>query len=146
MTTTGIEQMDTRQANIDDFGKLYTFWEEAGLHLYPKDEERVRFATMLRLNPDLCLLLLDDNKQIVGSVLGGFDGRTASINRLAIHPKLQKQGWGKYLIHELEKIFLARGIRKIAIQIHKLNTEVIPFYKKLGFVEMDYVEMFYKDF
>ena len=78
--------------------------------------------------------------------MGGFDGRTATINRLAISPDEQGKGLGKSLIAELEQKLQKRGIKKVAIMIHVGNTQVIPFYEKLGFKEMDYVKMYYKDF
>lgn len=74
------------------------------------------------------------------------NGRTASINRLAISPAQQGKGLGKALIAELENKLKQKGIKKLAIMIHVGNTQVIPFYEKLGFKEMDYVKMYYKDF
>lgn len=129
-----------------DFQEISAFWQEAGLHLYPENEEQKRFNDMIDLNPDLCCSFINKHNEIIGTVLGGFDGRTATINRLAISPNEQGKGLGKSLITELEQKLQRRGIKKIAIMIHVSNTQVIPFYEKLGFKEMDYVNMYYKDF
>ncbi len=138
--------MTTKLIQKSDFKKIYQFWQEAGLHLYPETEEQKRFDDMIDLNPDLCLCITSENKEILGTILGGFDGRTATINRLAISPDQQGRGLGKSLIVKLEKKLQKKGIKKIAIMIHVGNTQVIPFYEKLGFKEMDYVKMYYKDF
>ena len=137
--------MTTTPLKKSDFNNLYAFWQKAGLQLYPEVAEEKRFYDMLDLNPDLCFCLVDENNEIMATILGGFDGRTATINRLAVHPQHQKKGLGSILIAELEKKLKVRGIKKIALMIHTKNTEVVPFYEKLGFAEMNYVKLYYKD-
>ena len=70
---------------------------------------------MIDHNPDLCLCLTDKNKEIQGTILGGFDGRTAMINRLAISPTQQGKGLGRLLIAKLENKLQQKGIKKVAI-------------------------------
>lgn len=137
--------MNTRLALVADFEDLYKMWESIGLQLYPAQDELKRFADMLDLNPDLCLVLVDQQEKIIGSVLGGFDGRTASIHRLAITTEHQKNGLGKQLLTELEAALRKRGIKKLAAQVHISNTAVIPFYEKQSFSEMTYVKTYFKD-
>ena len=137
--------MPTTPLQKHHFKKVYAFWHAAKLQLYPETEEQQRFDDMIDLNPDLCFCLVDENEEIVGTILGGFDGRTAPINRLAVSPHLQGRVLGKMLVSELEKKLQKRGIKKVALLIHVNNTQVIPFYEKLGFKEMDYVKIYYKD-
>lgn len=137
--------MRNRLASLMDFNELYLFWEKAGLQLYSKDDEFHRYKYMLHLNPELCILLTNDKDEIIGSILGAFDGRTASVHRLAISPTLQKQGLGKSLLQVLERTLKEKGIKKLSAQIHISNTQVLPFYEKLGFQEMTYVKTFFKD-
>jgi ribosomal protein S18 acetylase RimI-like enzyme len=137
--------MTTRQATLDDFSALYLFWQTAGLQLYPETDELKRYESMLNLNPDLCILLINEKQEVIGSIFGAFDGRTASVHRLAILPELQKQGLGKKLIAALEEVLRQKGIKKLSAQIHISNTQVIPFYEKLGFQEMTYVKTYFKD-
>ena len=137
--------MKTRAATLDDFQVLFTLWKDVGLQLYPEQDEQVRFESMVTLNPDLCILLEDNDGKVIGSILGGFDGRTASVHRLAIHPSLQKKGMGSDLLRELEQALRARGVKKLSAQIHITNTAVVPFYEKHGFNEMTYVKTYFKD-
>ncbi len=137
--------MKTRQIHSEDFDGLYKLWEKAKLKLYPIEEERVRFKAMLSLNPELCFVLIDEKQILIGSILGGFDGRTASIHRLAIDPAFQKQGHGLFLLKELEKRLKDKRIKKVSAQIHISNTQVIDFYKKCGYENMDYVINLFKD-
>ncbi len=137
--------MKIRQANKNDFDPLHALWQTVCLQLYPEAEERQRFEAMLQLNPELCLVIVTDENKIVGSIMGAFDGRTASIHRLAVAKDLQKQGWGKKLIAELEIILVQKGIKKVAAQVLAHKSNIVPFYEKLGFTEMTYAKTYYKD-
>lgn len=137
--------MKIRQAVLDDFNTLYNLWSTVCDELYPYEQEIMRFEAMMLLNPDLCLILEDEEQKIMGSLLGAFDGRNASIHRLVIASEHQQKGWGKKLIAELQKILKRRGVKKLTAQIHVKNTIVTPFYEKLGFKNMEYVKTLYKD-
>lgn len=137
--------MMIRQATKNDFDALYALWQTVCLQLYPQADELQRFEAMLDLNPELCLVLVNEANIIVGSIMGAFDGRTASIHRLAVAQDLQKQGWGKKLIAELEKILAQKGIKKVVAQVLTHKTDLVPFYEKLGFTEMTYAKTYYKD-
>jgi ribosomal protein S18 acetylase RimI-like enzyme len=137
--------MNIRHAVINDFSELYKLWQKAGLQVYNQKDEKVRFESMVATNPDLNFVLLNENDEIVGSILGAFDGRSASIHRLAIMPELQHQGYGRQLVKKIEEALKVRGVKKLVAQVHVTNTQVVPFYEKLGFAEMSYVKNYYKE-
>lgn len=137
--------MEIRSIKKDDFTQLYKLWELVdGIIPYPYEEEKQRFETMLALNPHLGFVLEKDQK-IIGSIIGGFDGRTASVHRLAIHPEYQKQGYGTTLLETLENELKKHGVRKLAVQVHCSNPNVIQYYKKKQYKDMDYAVTLYKD-
>jgi ribosomal protein S18 acetylase RimI-like enzyme len=114
------------------------------MHLYPFGEEQERFLAMLSLNPDL-MSVMEKDGAMIGTILGGFDGRTAMMYRLAVLPEYQKMGIGSKLIEDFEARAKARGIRKISLHVHMLNQQVIEYYQRKGYLPMDYVKSFYKD-
>ena len=136
--------MKIRNIKIDDFEELYKLWQKVDLELYPIEREKQRFKSIVSLNPDLCLKLVDKNK-IIGSIMGSFDGANASLNRLAIHPQYQRKGYGTKHIKILENKLKRKKIKKIITRIHISNREVITFYKKLDYKNMDYVVTLYKE-
>ena len=125
--------MTIREVTKEDFNSLYKLWKTVGLWLYPIEEEKPRFDNMLTFNSSLCLVLADEGKKVIGSILGAFDGRTVSIHRLAVHPDYQERGYGARLVKELEDRAGKQGIKKIAGQIHVSNLKVLGFYEKQGF-------------
>src|SRR5947209_1493275 len=123
-----------RQVLQSDFPSLYTMWQKAGLWVRPYTDEEDRFTSMISLYPSLCLVLIDEN-QIIGSILGGFDGRGVYIHRLAIDPEYQNEGYGALLVKKLEAAAKSQNMKKISAQVHVSNKEVLGFYEKLEYVE-----------
>lgn len=116
----------------NDIPKVQEIWRAVNIELTYSDkcEELVK---MIKYNPGLCLVLKDTlKKDILGAVLGGFDGRRGWIHHLAIHPSIQGKKYGTLLMDELLRRFKERNIVKLKIEIFKSNKKVIDFYKKLG--------------
>jgi hypothetical protein len=61
--------MNIRHAVINDFSELYKLWQKAGLQVYNQKDEKVRFESMVATNPDLNFVLLNENDELVGSIL-----------------------------------------------------------------------------
>ncbi len=121
-----------REMTLQDYKNVISVWKKAGIHLSYSDT-KPEFKRMLEHNPGLCLVLEDaEKRQIIGAVLGGFDGRRGWIHHLAIDPNYQRQGFGKMLMDELTRRFKDKKIVKIKLEIVRDNAEVIEFYKKLG--------------
>ena len=71
--------------------------------------------------------------EIVGSVMGGYEGHRGWINYLAIAHEHQRKGYGSQLMLEVEKLLIEKGCPKINIQIRTTNQNVISFYESIGF-------------
>lgn len=70
---------------------------------------------------------------IVGTVMAGYEGHRGWINYLAVEPSLQRSGLGRLLMAHVEKELLQRGCPKINLQVRETNTDVIEFYRALGY-------------
>lgn len=119
--------MVIRPITIDDYQKLIEFWERNYL-LTPLDEfDRVKL--FLEKNPGLSLVAEEDGA-IVGTVLGSFDGRRGSLQKLVVSKQIRGKGIGKKLVTEVVKKIENRGALDI-----RFNTteELVPFYEKCGF-------------
>ncbi len=113
-----------------DIPALQKLWKEVGFEFCYSDQHQ-EVEKMITQNPSLCLTLTS-KEQIIGGVLGGFDGRRGWIHHLAIHPDYQKQGFGKLLMEEITDQFKALGVVKLKLEILKSNQTVIDFYQALG--------------
>jgi ribosomal protein S18 acetylase RimI-like enzyme len=118
---------------ITDFKEVYELWTSVGLWVRPVAEEQERFVQTVEYNPDTSFVLRDEQNNIVGTIIGAFNGRAASIVRLAVHTDIQGQGWGKKLLEHLEDALRKKSVKKIEAHVHESNAQVVDFYKKRGF-------------
>jgi len=123
--------MKIREFKIDDYPFVRDLWQIAGLILRPGDElEDVKLK--LQRDPDLFLVAEQDGI-IVGSVIGGWDGRRGWIYHLAIKPEHQRKGIGLGLIREVEKRLISKGAKKVNAQVYKWNQQSSKFFKAIGY-------------
>jgi len=78
---------------------------------------------------------------LIGTVIGGYDGRRGIIYHLAVAQAHRRKGIGKMLMAEIEKRMAAKGCLKSYLFIMPENTDVIDFYRELGWEEMDLTMM-----
>lgn len=123
--------MKIREFKIDDYSIVRDLWQTAGLILRPGDElEDVKLK--LQRDPDLFLVGEQDDK-IVGTVIGGWDGRRGWIYHLAVRPEHQRKGIGVGLVREVEKRLVAKGAKKVNAQVYKWNEKSSEFFKAIGY-------------
>jgi len=123
--------MRIREFQLDDYEKVVILWKEAGLRLRPGDElEGIKLK--LQRDPDL-FLVAEEDCQILGVVLGAWDGRRGWINHLAVRSGHQRSGIGKSLVRELEKRLVGKGALKVNAQIYKSNRVSVDFFKALNY-------------
>ena len=115
-----------------DLPKVLDLWHLVNIKLTYSDK-REELVRMLKHNPGLCLVMKDTIKNnILGAVLGGFDGRRGWVHHLAVHSSIQGKKYGTILMDELLRRFKERNVVKLKIEILKSNIGVIDFYKKIG--------------
>lgn len=141
MPPSGKEFMDKknnilmRKVKLSDFEQIFSLWEKAGLSLASKQIEFYDFQNILKLKSSSCFVLTD-KQDIVGCILGTFNGRRGWIYHLAVHPSYQHLGLGSLLLNAVEKELKKKGAHKINLGVTFTNLKVIPFYEKSGFTIM----------
>lgn len=127
--------MSIRTANPGDAERLISLWRAAGLRFDPATV-RAELRSVLDRD-DLVLVDSDDEgagkDEIVGAVLGTFDGRRGWVNRLAVRKDMRGRGVGARLLAELERRLTALGCRKVNLLIEPENASVEGFYARQGY-------------
>ena len=80
-------------------------------------------------------LVAEKEGKVIGVVKGIYDGSRALIHQISVHPKYQKQGIGRALVHEIARRFKERGAPSVAVTA---STQSKEFFEKLGFKELSY--------
>ncbi len=72
---------------------------------------------------------------IVASAMAGYEGHRGWVNYLAVHPDVQRRGYGAALMRTLEERLLALGCPKINLQLRADNARAQEFYRALGYAQ-----------
>jgi ribosomal protein S18 acetylase RimI-like enzyme len=127
----GAYLMEIRVFRQDDFEEVITLWERCDL-LRPWNDPEMDIERKLNHDPDL-FLVAEVGGEVVGSVMGGYDGHRGSAYYLGVHPDYRGRGIANALINRLEKKLIARGCPKIQLMVREDNDTVIEMYEKLGY-------------
>ncbi len=119
-----------RPATVGDAPALSALWSECGIAHRPA-EVADELASVLRRDAGL-VLVAEDDRGIVGSVLGTYDGRRGWVNRLATRPDARSQGVAGTLLQTLETALRRAGCRKINLLVEPANASVVTFYQQHG--------------
>lgn len=121
----------------DDYAAVYHLWQNAGdgIHLRRSDEPQ-EIEKKLQRDPDLFLLAEIDGK-IVGSVLGGFDGRRGMMYHLAVDDAYRHRGIASRLVDELEDRLRKKGCIRYYLLVTTDNEAAIRFYEGRGWERME---------
>ena len=120
----------------DDYFSVYELWKACapGVHLRRSDEPE-EIAKKLIRDPDL-FLVAEEGGHIIGSVIGGFDGRRGMVYHLAVSPSSRKNGVGEALMNLLEERLRAKGCIRCYLLVTEENDYAVNFYEKRGWSKM----------
>lgn len=129
--------MKIRKFTLDDYDTVYALWENSkpGVGI-GRSDTREEIAKKLQRDPDL-FLVVEENGKIIGTVIGGYDGRRGIVYHLAVDQACRGNGIGKMLMAEVEKRLAAKGCLKSYLLVKRENTDVIEFYQQLGWEKME---------
>jgi len=121
----------------NDFPQVIDLWKNAGPGInVRRSDEKDEIVKKLERDPDL-FLVAEIDEQIIGTVLGGFDGRRGMVYHLAVDNRYRKLGIGAALMKELETRMKQKGCIRSYLMVTRDNPEAIRFYKNSGWELMD---------
>jgi ribosomal protein S18 acetylase RimI-like enzyme len=136
-----------RQFDLEnDYPRVLLLWQgiETGMNV-GRSDTREEIQKKLQRDPDLFLVAeLDD--EIIGSVIGAFDGRRGMVYRLAVRRDGRGQGVGAALLAEVEKRLQTKGCLKCLLMVLSDNAEAMQFYRDRGWREQREDVVFSKEF
>ncbi|MEO6875899.1 MAG: GNAT family N-acetyltransferase, partial [Opitutaceae bacterium] len=122
---------------LDDYDAVYQLWSITEGVALTEDDSRDGFARYLKRNPGYCFVAVDDEK-IVGTALGGHDGRRGFLRHLAVEKAYRKQGIARRLVQTCPEAIAADSIWKCNIFVMDYNADGLRFWAHLGATQLDY--------
>jgi ribosomal protein S18 acetylase RimI-like enzyme len=98
----------------------------------PWNDPTLVIQRKLATQPEL-LLVADVAGTVAGAVIAGYDGFRGWIYHLAVAREHRRKGFGRALMAEAERRLRDLGCPKVNLQVRATNTEVIAFYRRLGY-------------
>ncbi len=129
----------------EDFPQVENLWAsmERGVSLGRSDTPD-EIQKKLTHDPDL-FLVAEENGQIIGTVIGGYDGRRGLLYHLAVAASYRGRGIGSRLMNEVESRLRAKGCLRCYLLVTTDNPEGMQYYEKHGWERMDYVVTYGKN-
>jgi len=128
-----------------DYEQVYQLWGtiEKGVHIGRSDTQS-EIQKKISRDPDLFLIAESDGR-VIGSVIGGFDGRRGLIYHLAVSAEFRGRGIGSRLMEELESRLRAKGCLKCYLLVTDDNFEAEEYYRRRGWQHMDSIHLYGKE-
>ena len=129
----------------EDYEPSAQLWREMQKGVrFSRSDVPAEIEKKLQRDPDLFLVAEEDQK-IVGTVIGGFDGRRGMVYHLAVAHSHRRQGIADALMGELEKRLIARGAIRAYLLVHKDNHEARALYEKQNWTHLEDDVIYAKD-
>lgn len=122
---------EIERAKLSDTAEMLEFWRSIpGIGIGRGDTEQ-SLKLFIEKNPSTCLVL-KENGRLIGTVLGGFDGRRGYIYHLAVDPDYRGKGYGKALLRRVLQELEALGAEKVHLFTFHDNQAAAEFYLSQG--------------
>lgn len=131
--------MIIRSYTTEDETDVVRLWIDCGLVVSHNNPIR-DIQRKLCVNPEWFLIGAMEDR-IVSTCMVGYEGHRGWINYLAVSPDLQRTGIASQMMEHAEEILRGAGCPKINLMIRSSNSQVIDFYKSIGFTIDNVVSM-----
>lgn len=119
-----------------DYEHALQLWQNMGAGItVGRSDGIAEIEKKLQRDPDL-FLIAEWNGRIIGTIIGGYDGRRGMIYHLAVQPEFRNQNVASQLLEEVEKRLQAKGCLKCYLLVFADNLDAARFYENRGWREM----------
>ena len=119
---------------INDYDEIICLWKNTeGVGLNEKDDSKKSIKAFLEKNPHTCFVAENKNREIIGTIMAGNDGRRGHIYHLMVKTEYRKNGLGKRLLEKTEKALKKDGIQKIFLVAFRKNKAGNAFWGNNGY-------------
>jgi ribosomal protein S18 acetylase RimI-like enzyme len=83
--------------------------------------------------PTVCFLVAVADHEVVGSVIGTFDGWRGNMYRLVVHPAYRRLGLARTLVSDVEAVLLGWGVERVSALVEQDHEPAMRFWEAAGY-------------
>lgn len=122
-----------------DYEGALRVWQSAGKGIHITFSDTIEeIEKLVKRSPGLFFVAEIDG-EIIGTVMGGFDGRRGLIYHLAVHPDYQNKHIGTRLLKSVEEALASAGCTKVYLFIVPENIDLAGYYERMDYEQMDVI-------
>ena len=126
-----ISEWSIRDCHQEEAEALLEFWRQAGAT--PSTTDSVGEIRRAITNSPAWVLVAEANGQLVGSIIGSFDGWRGNIYRLVVHPLFRRRGLARALVVDVENRLYQEGAKRITALVEKDHSLATAFWDAVGY-------------
>ena len=117
---------------MGDLAEVIQFWRGMeGIGLSESDSYSA-LSSYLRRNPGMSWVVRNRDREVIGAVLCGHDGRRGTLHHLAVARDSRRQGIGRALVERCLSSLREQKILKCNLFLFSHNAEGEAFWKQIG--------------
>ena len=130
-----------KKMDIKHYEEIITLWKNTeGVGLNEYDDSKKSIKKFIEKNPNTCFIA-EINTEVIGTIMGGYDGRRGFIYHLMVKHEHRKHGIGKNLLEKVEIGLRREGVRRIYLVLIKENETGMRFWENNGYELRDFAEL-----
>jgi ribosomal protein S18 acetylase RimI-like enzyme len=119
-----------RPAHEGDLAAVLELWTEAEV-TPPSVSDSIAGLTRLVREPNAVLIIAIIEGQLVGSVIGGWDGWRGNIYRLAVAPAHRRKGVARRLVEEINRALFDKGAGRLSALVEHAHPWATAFWESM---------------
>lgn len=133
-----------REMTVADYNEVFALWKTIKrFSINSKDDSREGVEAFLKRNPGISVVAVLDGK-IVGSILGGHDGRRGCLYHVCVAEDYRMMGIGKDMVVFCMEALKREGINKVSLIAFTGNDLGNAFWNRIGWTKRE--DLNYYDF
>ena len=130
--TSFIPGMEIRVYSKDDEPAVVRLWREVFSGAPAWNDPATDIKRKMAIQSNLFFVAVIDST-VVGTAMSGYDGHRGWVYYVGVDPNHRRKGIGRALMERVERELAAIGCPKLNLQVRASDSEVIDFYRKLGY-------------